>query len=73
MDHSEPFHASINVVVTRPLVESPTATQLDALMHDTPSRAFSSAGPVLGLGTIDHTDPFHASMRVWSLPPAALL
>jgi hypothetical protein len=34
------------------------------LLHATPNRSLSCVGEVLGLGTIDHTDPFHDSISV---------
>jgi hypothetical protein len=47
-----------------PMVEEPTAVQADGPLHDTPFRSLVSVGEVLGLGTIDHTDPFHDSISV---------
>jgi hypothetical protein len=65
MDHDEPFHDSINVRSRkRPGLELPTAKQAAGPLHDTPSKTSLSVGEVLGLGTMDHTDPFHDSIKV---------
>jgi hypothetical protein len=65
MDHTEPFHDSIKVRSgSPPGLELPTAKQADGLVHDTPSKTSLSVGDVLGLGTMDHTDPFHDSISV---------
>jgi hypothetical protein len=47
-----------------PTVWEPTAVQFDGPLHDTPFKKLCSVGEVLGLGTIDHTDPFHDSISV---------
>jgi hypothetical protein len=47
-----------------PMVEEPTAVQADGPLHDTPRRELSWLESTLGLGTIDHTDPFHDSISV---------
>jgi hypothetical protein len=41
-----------------------------ALVQDTPCSEFWVEA--LGLGTIDHDDPFHVSTSVSSLPPASM-
>jgi hypothetical protein len=70
IDHVDPFHDSINVRPPTLLPEGderPTATQTTALRHDTPFKLLSRFGR-LGLGTTDHTDPFHDSISVRSTP-----
>jgi len=47
-----------------PFVWSPTAVQPAAEMQDTPSRKLAASPRGLGVGWIDHTDPWHASARV---------
>jgi hypothetical protein len=64
MDHALPFHDSMRVWLFVPLKNSPTATQFVGLVHATLSRTFSWLDDVFGLGTMDHTLPFHDSMRV---------
>ena len=69
IDHVVPFHAITNVAVGLPKL-LPTATQSDALAHDTDIS--SSWVPPLGLDTVDHAVPFHAITNVEgsSLPTA---
>jgi hypothetical protein len=73
IDHTDPFHDSISVSQTSrgqpppcplPTVWKPTALQVAGPIHDTPFKTLLSGGEVLGLGTIDHTDPFHDSISV---------
>jgi len=45
-----------------------TATQSDALTHDTENSS-SSMVPGFGLGTIDHTVPFHTITNVSNAEP----
>ncbi len=58
-----PFHDSITVSVSAPMLAKPTATQLEELMHDTPLNA---SYVVLGLGVVSTFQevPFHDSARV---------
>jgi hypothetical protein len=49
----------------------PTAVHADGPLQDTPLRKLGASGMVLGLGTIDHTDPFHDSISVCSCPLAS--
>ena len=49
---------------------SPTAVQADGAEHDTPLRRPDSRLEVSGLGTIDHTDPFHISTSVSPYEPS---
>jgi hypothetical protein len=63
-DQVVPFHCSIRDDTEKGavcMVELPTAVQAVADEHET---ATSLELPTLGLGTIDHVDPFHCSMRV---------
>ena len=46
-----------------PVFVEPTATQSDALTHDTENSS-SVMVPAFGLGTIDHTVPFHTITNV---------
>jgi hypothetical protein len=47
----------------------PTAVQAEGPLHDTPLRVLFCMLEVLGLGMIDHTEPFHDSIsvawRIW--------
>ena len=49
-----------------PSLKSPTAVQVE--VHETPVRSFDSASLAFGLGTIDHVDPYHCSIRVRCKP-----
>ena len=62
-------------------MSEPTAKQLNALEHETPSRSltpdvwYRGVGRRLGLGTIDHFEPSQCSIRVpisaaWNWPTA---
>jgi hypothetical protein len=68
MDHTEPFHDSVSVFVEVPaevlVLSAPTAVHADGELHDTASNTSLSVGDVLGLGTMDHTEPFHDSISV---------
>jgi hypothetical protein len=57
-----PFQRSINVFVVAPTVALPTATQLVAVVHDTPLTATAAAPLGVGLATIDQVVPFQRSM-----------
>jgi hypothetical protein len=63
-DHTLPFQDSMRVWLFVPLENCPTATQFVGLVHATLSRMLSWLDAVLGLGTMDHTLPFHDSIRV---------
>ena len=64
MDQVEPFHDSISVRSSLPLLYDPTAVQAEGPEHDTPLSVSDSTLEVSGLGTIDHADPFQVSMSV---------
>jgi hypothetical protein len=69
--HSLPFHCSTRgstSVPPAPLM--PTATQNVGPAQDTPFSSLLPAPTAFGLGTMDHDDPFHCSIRVLlPLPP----
>jgi hypothetical protein len=70
IDHAEPFHDSISVWFSAPSTAStPTAVQAVELLHETPVNELGWLSEVLGLGTIDHTEPFHDSISVWLREP----
>ena len=54
-----------------PVSVEPTATQSDALTHDTEFSA-SSLVPAFGLGTIDHTLPSHTITNVSIAEPVSV-
>jgi hypothetical protein len=58
-----PSHTIVNVSIAEPVFVRPTATQSDALTHDTDTSRFSLV-PAFGLDTIDHTLPFHTIVNV---------
>jgi hypothetical protein len=49
----------------------PTATHSDALTHDTDDSSLVMV-PALGLGTTDHTDPFHTIANVLRKEPVSV-
>jgi len=60
--HAVPFHTIANVVSWVIMPVYPTATQYDALTHDTDVNL--SVVPALGLDTLDHDEPFHTIANV---------
>jgi hypothetical protein len=70
IDQVDPSHRSMR---TNPKsadpCENPTAKQLDALEHRTPSSSERTAPLTLGLGAIDQVDPFQCSTSVMSFVP----
>ncbi len=64
IDHAPPFHHSINVWSTPWFWYVPTAVHALTRLHDTPDRALNSVAEAFGLGTTDHAEPFHDSIRV---------
>jgi hypothetical protein len=54
-----------------PVFVEPTATQSDALTHDTENSS-SVMVPAFGLGTIDHTLPFHTITNVSRTEPVSM-
>jgi Tfp pilus assembly PilM family ATPase len=68
IDHTVPSQTITNVSVADPVTVRPTATQSDALTHDTEN---SPSKTVLGLGldTIDHTLPSHTIVNVSNAEP----
>src|SRR5207248_1051206 len=69
IDHAEPFHTSISERSRWSVKWCPTAMHATGLLHDTACKMFSlngsfAVGGTLGLGTIDHTEPFHESINV---------
>ena len=67
-----PFHCSASGLTSvSPGPVMPTATQNEGPAHDTPSSSLLPAPAGFGLGTIDHVEPFHCSISVFSLglPP----
>ena len=71
IDHTMPSHTITNVSVTGPVSVKPTATQSDALTHDT-DLSSSAKVPALGLGTIDHAVPFHTITNVSIADPVSV-
>jgi hypothetical protein len=71
IDHTVPFHTITNVSIAEPVSVEPTATQSDALTHDTDH---SQSKTVLGLGldTIDHTVPSHTITNVSNAEPVSV-
>jgi hypothetical protein len=66
-DHVEPFQVSARVRYgTASSQYVPTAVQLVALVHDTPTSWLFWASPAFGLATIDQLFPSQASISVWS-------
>ncbi len=65
IDHLVPFQRSTSVSV---LCE-PTATQLCAVVHETPSSWFGPPPFGVGDGTTDHDVPFHRSINVSERKP----
>jgi hypothetical protein len=67
-----PVNETTNVSRTLfPVSVEPTATHSDALPHDTENSA-SSTVPALGLGTTDHTLPFHTIVNVSVAEPVSV-
>jgi hypothetical protein len=62
IDHTGPFHTITNVSIAEPVFVRPTATQSDALTHDTDTSRSSLAA--FGLDTTDHTVPSHTIVNV---------
>jgi hypothetical protein len=62
------MRCSTNVLWFPPL--APTAVHAVGPLHDTAPRLSSGVGEAFGLGTIDHTDPSHDSIKVQSTVPA---
>jgi hypothetical protein len=60
--------STFQVTPFQPRISDPTATQLTALGHDTPSRVLS--WPRLGDGSTRQAVPFHRSMSVSCGPTA---
>ena len=74
-DHSDPFQDSTRIWYTLVVVyETPAATQLVVLVHDTLSRLLSMV-PTSGLGMTDHAVPFQdsTSVRPTAVPTAVQL
>jgi hypothetical protein len=63
IDHAVPFQCSVKVLVTKLLEYDPTATQLVADAHDTPTRVMPLPTG-LGDDLIDHPSPFQCSINV---------
>ena len=63
-DHADPSHTIANVVSWFIMPENPTATQFDALVHDTDISLLLEPGLGLGLDTADHVDPFQTIANV---------
>ena len=59
-----PFHCSTSVLPPLAVVYPPTATQLCALRHDTPTSSVSSDPFTAGVGTIVHAVPSQRSASV---------
>ena len=70
MDQVEPFHDSVSVRISLPVLYAPTPVQADGAEHDTPLRVSDSRLEVSGLGTIDQADPFHISTSVSLYEPS---
>ena len=64
IDQLVPFQLSTNVLLAELLPETPTATQLVAAEHDTPSSSDPPVPVRLGLVTIDQLVPFQLSTNV---------
>lgn len=64
IDHADPSHTIAIVVSWFMLPEYPTATQFDALTHDTDISLLLVPGLGLGLDTVDHVDPSHTIANV---------
>jgi hypothetical protein len=63
IDQSMPSHTIVNVSIAEPVFVRPTATQSDALTHDTDTSRLSPV-PAFGLDTIDHAIPSHSITNV---------
>jgi hypothetical protein len=63
IDHTVPSHTIVNVSIAEPVFVRPTATQSDALTHDTETSRLSPV-PALGLDTTNHTVPSHTIVNV---------
>ena len=61
VDHDDPSHTIANVVPENGSPVYPTATQYDALTHDTDDSSFE---PLLGLDMVDHAVPSHTIANV---------
>src|ERR1700689_3764155 len=63
-DHEMPSHCSTRGFEGLPLSwKEPTATQVEAVTQDTWLSETDCPEPTLGLGTTDHTVPFHCSIN----------
>jgi hypothetical protein len=63
IDQVTPFQDSIRDSVVDEELQSPTAVQADAAIHEIPSRDEANSR-TFGDGTSDHVAPFHASISV---------
>src|SRR5271154_3222225 len=70
-DHPAPFHVSTRRCTTVLRKKVPTATQCDALGHETPVRLAPVAPAGFGLATIPQSVPFHRSTSVPRPRPTA--
>ena len=69
IDHRVPFQCSTKILMApEDRLYWPTATQVVAVVHDTPERKELTLGPGLGLVMIDHFAPFQCSTKVIESP-----
>src|SRR4051812_39433178 len=61
IDHEEPFQCSINVLLPAALNHCPTALQLVAVAHDTPSSSAAVAPAGMAGGDSVQVEPSHRS------------
>src|SRR5580692_5254003 len=73
IDHAVPFHASARVIEVEVPSPPPTAWQEAADVQDTPESWLPIDPLGLGVFSIDHLVPFHASARVTFVPPLSVL